>query len=148
MQLPQITNQLKPITLAATVGLLATNSNLAYCAVDSYSNVINSEKTIQYLQDIDYRDSFRFSAQAYFQYHLQTWKEKTMFSSSVDEIIKNESFQAIVSMGEDAVPFIKSELMEKPSTLVWALNFIYGRKISNDPHLTISRASKLWIKEI
>ena len=147
MQLPKINNQFKPITLA-TIGLLAATPNFSYADVDSYSNVINSEKTIQYLQDIDYRESYRMSAKFYFQYHLQRWQEKTMFSSSVATIVEDEDFQAIVAMGDKAVPFIKEELLEKPSTLVWALNYIYGKKISDNPNITISQACKLWIKEI
>ena len=147
MQLPKINNQLKPLTLA-TIGIMATTSIFAYSDVDSYSNVINSKKTIQYFQDIDYRESYQFTARSYFQFHLQSWQEQTMFYSSVADIVNNLHFQAIVAMGEQAVPFIKEELLEKPSTLVWALNYIYGKKISNNPNLTISEACKLWIKEI
>lgn len=147
MQLPQITGQLKPITLA-TISLLSAAPTFAYADVDSYSNVINSKKTIQYLQDIDYRESFHFSARSFFQYHLQSWQKKTMLYSSVEDIVNDKDFQSIVLMGEQAVPFIKEELIEKPSTLVWALNYIYNRKISNKPNLTITEACKLWIKEI
>lgn len=147
MQLPKVNNQFKPLTLA-TIGLMATTPIFAYSDVDSFSNVINSEKTIQYLQNIDYRESYQFSARSFFQYHLQKWQEKTMFFSSVGDIVNNADFQAIVAMGEQAVPFIKEELIEKNSTLVWALNYIYGKKISNKPNLTISEACKLWIKEI
>ena len=71
-----------------------------------------------------------------------------MLYSSVEDIVNDKDFQSIVLMGEQAVPFIKEELIEKPSTLVWALNYIYNRKISNKPNLTITEACKLWIKEI
>ena len=31
-------------------------------------------------------------------------------------------------MGEVATPLILAEIQQRPSTLVWALNFIYGKK--------------------
>ena len=71
-----------------------------------------------------------------------------MFQSSASSIISDPDFQAIVSMGQYAVPFIKEEIANEPSTLVWALNLIYGRRISNNPNLTIKEACKLWIKAI
>ena len=71
-----------------------------------------------------------------------------IFQDRPCRIVEDEDFKAIVSMGQYAVPFIKDELIRKPSTLVWALNYIYGYKISSNPHLTISEACKLWIKKI
>lgn len=35
-----------------------------------------------------------------------------------------------------------------PSTLVWALNLIYNRKITDLPNITISEACNLWVKEL
>ncbi|MFA5618580.1 MAG: hypothetical protein WDK95_17350 [Syntrophorhabdaceae bacterium] len=83
-----------------------------------------------------------------FETHLMNWEKKTKFLSSVKSIIENEDFQAIVSMGYSAVPYIIEEIENKPSTLVWALNLIYDRKITNDPNTTISEACNLWIQEI
>lgn len=146
MQLPRITNQLKPLTLA--VGIAATVPVFSYSDIDDLSKIINSEKTSRYIQVVDNNDNFYLSNKFRFQLHLQRWEEKTMFMSSVSSIVGDEDFRAIVSMGGYAIPLIKEELQRKPSTLVWALNYIFGRKISNNPNLTIAEACKLWIKEI
>ena len=51
-------------------------------------------------------------------------------------------------MGYDAVPFIIDAIDKNPSPLVWALNFIYNAKISNNPNTTITQACKLWVKKL
>ena len=49
----------------------------------------------------------------------------------------------------DVVPdFIIDAIDENPSHLVWALNFIFNAKISNDPNTTITQACKLWVKKL
>lgn len=68
-----------------------------------------------------------------------------MFLSSVESIINRQDFKAIVSMGMSAVPFIIEELSTQPSNLVWALNMIFKKKIT-DRNVTVSEACKLWIK--
>ena len=76
------------------------------------------------------------------------WEKKTLFLSSTKAIIENADFQAIVAMGYSAVPFIIEEIDNKPSTLVWALNLIYNRKVTDNPNITIPEACKLWVKEL
>lgn len=77
---------------------------------------------------------------------LLAWKEETYFYSSPSMITDNKNFQTIISMGNRAVPFILEELKKEPSPIVWALNFIYGKRISNNPHTSIIEASRMWIK--
>lgn len=146
MQLTPIKQAFKPITIAA--GMIAAVPTFAYSDIDAYNNIINSEKTMQYMQLVDARETDYFSAKFHFQLHLQRWEQKTKFQSSVYRIIGDEDFKAIVGMGEVATPLILAEIQQRPSTLVWALNFIYGKKISNNSNLTISEACKLWIKEL
>ncbi|MBR1515919.1 MAG: hypothetical protein IJ621_04125 [Paludibacteraceae bacterium] len=146
MQLTPIKQAFKPITIAA--GMIAAVPTFAYSDIDAYNNIINSEKTMQYMQLVDTRETDYFSAKFHFQLHLQRWEQKTKFQSSVYRIIGDEDFKAIVGMGEVATPLILAEIQQRPSTLVWALNFIYGKKISNNSNLTISEACKLWIKEL
>lgn len=147
MQLTPIKQAFKPITIAA--GMIAAMPTFAYSDIDAYSNnMINSEKTMQYMQLVDARETDYFSAKFHFQLHLQRWEKKTKLQSSIYRIIGDEDFKAIVSMGEVATPLIIAEIQQRPSTLVWALNFIYGKKISNNSNLTISEACKLWIKEL
>jgi hypothetical protein len=83
-----------------------------------------------------------------FDMHLKQWKEKTMFLSSTKSIIENEDFKTIVAMGKSAVPYIINEIENTPSALVWALNIIFNRKISDNPDTTITEACKLWVKEL
>lgn len=84
----------------------------------------------------------------YFRLHFDAWKAKTRFLSSAHAIVADADFQAIVAMGKPVVPFILEELQAQPSTLVWALNCIYGQKISSDPHLTVTEACRLWMEEL
>lgn len=144
MQLSPITKAFKPVTLAA--GIMTTMPIFAYSDVDTYSNIINSEKIVQYMRFSDAKENDYISLKSRFDLHFQRWKKKTMFLSSVNKIVGDKDFQAIVSMGTLATPFILDEIANQPSTLVWALNYIYSQKISTRSNLTIAEACKLWMK--
>ena len=149
MQLVQLSNKLKPITL--TVGLLSATSTFAYSDIDSHSRILtitSNNRTSEYIRSVDKNDGAYFFNKDRFQSDLINWQKKTLFLSSTKAIIENADFQSIVAMGESAMPFIIEEIENKPSTLVWALNLICNRKITDNPNTTISDACKLWVKEL
>jgi hypothetical protein len=149
MQLVQLSNKLKPLTLA--VGLLSAASTFAYSDIDNYSGILtitSNNRTSEYIKSVDKSDGGLFLNKFRFENHLINWGKKTLFLSSTKAIIENSDFQAIVAMGYSAVPFIIEEIDNKPSTLVWALNLIYNRKVTDNPNITIPEACKLWVKEL
>jgi len=149
MQLVQLTSKLRPLTLAA--GLLSATTLFAYSDVDAYSGILNittNNKTSEYINLVDKNDRSMILHKFRFQSLLNNWEKKTLFLSSTKSIIENEDFLAIIAMGNSVVPYIIEEIEYKPSTLVWALNIIYNRKITNNPNTTISEACKLWVKEL
>jgi len=147
MQLVKLSNQLKPLTIA--VGMLSS-STVAYSDVDNFSEIrsISNNRTLNYIHEVDLNDNHIWIHRFVFDLHLMNWKEKTMFLSSTKSIIEDEDFKAIVAMGESAVPYIINEIENTPSTLVWALNFIFNKKITNNPDTTITEACKLWVKAL
>lgn len=149
MQLVRFTDKLKPLTLAAS--FLSTTTSFAYSDIDSFSGILSmttNNKTSEYIKTVDKNDSSIFLHKYRFQNHLINWQNSTMFLSSTKAIVENEDFLAIVAMGYSAVPYILDNIDTTPSTLVWALNFIFGRKINENPNITISEACKLWLKEL
>ena len=149
MQLIKLSNKLRPLTLAA--GLISATSVFAYSDIDDYSGILTvttNNRTSEYMKSVDNCDSNLLLHKFKFQSYLINWREKTFFLSSTKSIVENDDFQAIVSMGSSAVPYIIEEIESRPSTLVWALNLIYNRKITNNPNATISDACKLWVKEL
>lgn len=147
MQLQRLNTHLKPLTLAAS--LISATAAFAYSNIDTHSEISATSRSIaNYINTVDKDDNAFLSSKFKFQLYLQKWEEKTMFFSSAYAIVEDNDFKAIVAMGQQAVPFIKEELENKPSTLVWALNYIFGHKISDKPNLTITDACKLWIKAI
>jgi hypothetical protein len=149
MQLVKLSDKLKPITIAA--GMFTVGSSLTYADLDSFSGILTlttSNKTTEYIRAVDKADDKYLIQKFRFQHHLKNWENKVMFLSSPNAIVENVDFKAIVNMGKSAVPFIVEEIERKPSSLVWALNFIYERKITDKPTATISEACKLWVKEL
>lgn len=149
MQLVKFTNSLKPITLA--VGLLGAAHVYLYSDIDSFSGILTNatnNKVAEYIKSTDRSDITLIQNRFKFQQHLSSWQQNTLFLSSTKAIIENSDFKAIVSMGYSVVPLIVEELEIKPSTLVWALNQIFNKKISNNPNTTITEACKLWVKEL
>lgn len=147
MQLVSFKNGFKPLTIAA--GLLVSSPTLMYADLDQYSDitaVISKPKASKYIQEVDNQENNIFIAKRKFYDYYNSWMDNTFFLSSVKDIIEQNDFKAIVNMGTKAVPFILEELEREPSNLVWALNMIYKKKITDKPNVTISDACKLWIK--
>lgn len=146
MQLKLISQTIKPLTLVA--GLAVANP-MMYADLDQYSaitSVITSHRTESYLRQMDSDNERIQRCERRFRIMYQSWKQKTAFLSSAKSIVENEEFKGIVAMGYDVVPFIINTIEEEPSQLVWALNYIYGAKISNNPNTTVREACKLWVK--
>lgn len=148
MQLGLIGQTLRPLTIAAGLVMAGPSS---YADIDQYSeitSVLTSHRTAKYINLIDNKEDAYQRMKTRFAVLYSSWVEKTAFLSSAKAIIEQEDFKAIVAMGYDAVPFIVNAIDERPSHLVWALNFIFNAKISNNPNTTISQACKLWVKKL
>lgn len=149
MQLKEIKKGWKPMTLA--VGLLAGGTVGMYTGIDQYSKietVLNNHITSRYIAEVNDPSEVYLSNKLLFENLLSSWQKNTRMLSSVQDIIEQRDFQAIVAMGTKAVPFIGQSIETQPSTLVWALNMIFNAKISDRKDLTISDACKLWVKEL
>lgn len=143
-----IKNGWKPITLA--VGLMASSANL-YADIDQFSQVntvLNRNITSRYIQEFDNLSEIAMNERRKFYNYYNSWMEQTQFLSSVSDIIRHQDFQSIIAMGQRAVPYIIEEIKIKPSTLVWALNIIFQRKITDNPKATIDDACRLWVKAL
>ena len=148
MQLKDIKQGWKPVTLA--VGLMAGTPGM-YAAVDQFSRidtVLTNHATSRYISEVNDPSELVMNGKLMFDALEASWKNETRFLSSVNDIINQRDFQAIVSMGAQAVPFIGQSIETQPSTLVWALNMIFKGKISEKKDLTITEACKLWVKEL
>ena len=149
MQLISLKKGFKPLTIAT--GLLVGSPTLMYADLDQFSEitaVIANPKAAKYIQEVDNQETSFFIAKRKFYDHFNSWQNKTMFFSSVKSIVDQDDFKAIVSMGTKVAPFILEELEKGPSNIVWALNMIYRKKITDKPNVTIGEACKLWIKEL
>lgn len=102
----------------------------------------------QYLAEVNNPMEASINDKLTFENLLASWKENTRFSSSIASIIEQSDFLAIVAMGDKAVPFIGAAIDTEPSTLAWALNLIFGTKITDKPSVTINEACKLWVREL
>ena len=149
MQLGKIKEGWKPITMAA--GLIAGGAMGLYADVDLYSSintVINNHETAQYIKEVNNPADIIFNDRRRFLNHYNAWENDTKFLSSIKSIIEHDDFKAIVAMGSRAVPFILDEIDMRPSNLVWALNLIFQRKITDKQDLTVTDACKLWVKAL
>lgn len=149
MQLKYIAG-LKPLTIS---GILLANSAsaCAYSDIDRYSNInsiISNNQISDYVKDIQSTSYSEILLRSNFQDYLTRWEKRAKVYSSVQQIIRNKDFQNIVSMGDRVVPLIITELERKPSFLVWALNLIFDKKITNNPNTTVEEACKLWVKKL
>lgn len=151
MQLKSISG-LKPLTLTAVV-VMSPVSSFAFNYNDFDQNssvkaVVSNPNTADYINDLNSNTYSVVFTKLNFYDYLEKWEQNTMFYSMSSQIINDDNFKKIVSMGEKVVPFIIEELKKGPSLLVWALNSIYNERISDDPNTTIEKACKLWVKRL
>lgn len=146
MQLKNLQAGWAPITIAA--GIISVASPL-YADIDQFSKieiVVNSQDTAKYLEEVNNENEIYLNDSILFKTHLVAWESETLFMSSIQSIVDHQDFKAIIAMGKRAVPFILEEISIKPSNLVWALNIIFKKKITNRANTTIEEACKLWVK--
>lgn len=144
----KFSNRFLPVTIAS--GLLS-QSVFAYSDFDAYSGLLTSTtntRTAEYLQIVDKSDASFYPEKFKIEDFIAKWKQETAFASSPSVIVENSNFQALVSMGLIAVPYIVQDIDMNPSPLVWALNLIYNKKITTKKGATIAEACKLWVAEL
>jgi hypothetical protein len=54
------------------------------------------------------------------------WHKDTVFLSSTSDIATHPAYQQVIGMGQAALPFIFTELRNKPGHWFWALRSITG----------------------
>lgn len=147
MQLNSIKKGWMPLTLAA--GLMSAANTPVYADIDQFSKVetiINRTETARYIREVNNENDILLNERIAFKSHLAAWQAKTMFLSSIEGIVGQLDFKAILAMGKRAVPFILEEIDAHPSNLVWALNIIFKKKVTSNPNTTITEACRLWVK--
>ena len=151
MQFIKQRNGVTPIAVASLISLGVMDGAIAYNAIDAYSNintVVSNPVIASYIKHNEDQTFYNLQLKHNFNELVSNWKHNTMFSSSVQQIISDSNFQKIVALKGQAVPLILLEIQNQPSMLVWALNLIYGTKVSNNPNLTVTEACKLWVKKL
>ncbi len=137
----------KPLTLVAVATMSSTP--LAYSDIDPFmnnANIITNSDTARYFNSVIDYEGKQVYDRLLFERLKSEWQANTQFLSSPKQIVEDKSFQSIVAMGKNAVPFILEDIRDTPSTLVWALNLIFKAKISDKQNVSIEEACKLWLK--
>lgn len=78
-----------------------------------------------------------------FEVNLNIWNNRTFLMANND--FSDENFKAIVDMGEQAVPYIKEELVKGPTPLVHALDLIYPNMVEYEGYIPLPALCKLWL---
>jgi hypothetical protein len=75
------------------------------------------------------------------------WRRNTAFSSSINEIVLDPSYQQIIGMGVAALPLILNELKDAPEHWFWALAAITGANpAESTPDGDIQAATDAWVR--
>ena len=57
---------------------------------------------------------------------VNTWQHETQFAPSVYEMVLSPSYQQVIGLGQEAIPWILKELERNPDHWFWALKSITG----------------------
>ena len=80
---------------------------------------------------------------AEFASNFNGWVNETSYLTN--DIYSNKHFDDIVSMKEDAVPFIIEELKKGPTPLVHALDCIYPGRVKYDGYVPLNIVCNIWL---
>lgn len=89
-------------------------------------------------------DTERSERQYAFEANLMNWLEATEHMSVNN--FDNEYFNAIVEMGEEAVPFIIERMKKEPTQLVHALDLIYPGRVKYHGAVSLRKACEEWMR--
>jgi len=151
MQFIKHKNGVTPMAVVSLMTFGIMEGAMAYNAIDTYSHintVVSNPMIASYIEQNEDQTFYNLQLKHYFNELVSNWKHNTRFSSSLQQIINDSNFQKIIALKAKAVPLILLEIQNHPSMLVWALNIIYGAKISGDTQLTVTGACKLWVKKL
>lgn len=142
-------NKVLPLALSGIVFSSNSNSDtFSYNDLEMGNLKILDDSIMNHLKgtsDINYHSEL---SRIEFYNYLEKWQNQVRFLSSPRAIVENSNFQRIVSKGKEFLPYIVEELKNRPSYLVWTLNYIFGYSITESRNVTIPEAAKLWIKHI
>ena len=134
------TQSLAQSTIASSQAITETktvSSNSSIAEVALRVSMISEEGPVK-------MDVSRVSSEAEFAIDYDYWQNETAMLSANN--FKNTHFDAIVSRGEDSVPFIYQELLKGPSLLYHALELIYPDKIKYKGYISIAQARRIWLR--
>lgn len=76
----------------------------------------------------------RFFDELKFQLLAESWKEESRFFSFAKQSTQLQSYQAIIEMGDSALPFIFKEMINEPNHWFTALKKIVGENPVSPEH--------------
>jgi hypothetical protein len=138
------------IPMVITTGIITSAFAFSYNAIghSEVKTVISSPSIDKFMQQTNDNYYSQLSMKLQFDQRVIAWRNNTMLMSFAEQIVNEKNFKEIIAMGKDIVPFIVDEISKKPSPLVWSLNIIFNKTISNNPNTTIEQACKLWVKAL
>lgn len=119
-------------------------TNEEQCLPEVHETLAVYGSTPRYAPTMHVEDTDRMRQR--FEESYQRWKRESWMFSSPRALTSHPDFRTIVEMGRDAVPYILDKLEKEPSPLVWALNRIYDRSISEGKYLSIPQLAQKWLQ--
>jgi hypothetical protein len=82
-----------------------------------------------------------------FDLYNSVWKNETLFSSSISEIVNNSAYRAIIDLGKRALPYIFEDLKTSDNHWFYALESVTGQNPIRESHRGILPLMKQdWIQ--
>lgn len=79
-----------------------------------------------------------------FHSYANDWRAATMFESNIEKKVLHSSYQKIIGLGPDVLPFILQELARDQGHWFWALAAIVGEDKAQGC-TTVQEATRAWI---
>jgi len=101
-----------------------------------------TDASIQFTRPIS-----RLSTREAFAGLAETWREERGFTSSLHELVLSQSYQQVIALGPDVVPYILDELRRRPDHWFWALSVLTGvNPVPDDEAGNVRAMTDAWLQ--
>jgi hypothetical protein len=111
-----------------------------------YRDLYSPERQFPYGELVRVEEPTYTTIESDFYKLAQQWKQERPRGTDVSEMAMHPSYQRIIGMGPDVVPFLLKELEREPEHWFWALNSITGvNPVPPEGHGKLKEMAKAWV---
>lgn len=111
-----------------------------------YMDLYSTMRQVSYREPVRVEEPTYTMVESEFYDLAQQWKQERPRGADVSDMAMHPSYQRIIGMGPDVVPFLLKELEREPAHWFWALHYITGvNPVPPEGEGKLKEMAKAWV---